>query len=84
MYLEWFDNLLWFHTDIHKWTCEVKRKYLADLSKLLDVVGVPLVAAVDETNAKLIKFAETFGWTVQGQLMLNNGNKAFIYASQAE
>lgn len=44
---------------------------------------MPLLAVVDVTNKKLIKFAESFGWVVKGQMVLNNGNKAFIYASQA-
>ena len=83
MYLELFDNFLWFHTDVFKWSPEVKKRYRLDLAKLEDLVDMPLLAVVDETNQKLIKFAESFGWVVKGQMMLNNGNKAFIYASQA-
>ena len=83
IYLELFDNLLWFHTDIFKWSAEIKKKYRLDLAKLEDLVDMPLLAVVDVTNKKLTKFAESFGWVIKGQMVLNNGNKALIYASQA-
>ena len=57
MYLEWFDSHLWFHTDIFKWTSEVKKQYKADLEKLEALVSVPLIALVAEDNLKLKKFA---------------------------
>ena len=83
IYLELFDNLLWFHTDVFKWSAEIKKRYRLDLAKLEDLVDMPLLAVVDVTNNKLTKFAESFGWVVKGQIVLNNGNKALIYASQA-
>jgi hypothetical protein len=83
IYLELFDNLLWFHTDVFKWSAEIKKRYRLDLAKLEDLVDMPLLAVVDVTNNKLTKFAESFGWVVKGQMVLNNGNKALIYASQA-
>jgi hypothetical protein len=83
IYLELFDNLLWFHTDVFKWSAEIKKRYRLDLAKLEDLVDMPLLAVVDVTNNKLTKFAQSFGWVVKGQMVLNNGNKALIYASQA-
>ena len=83
IYLELFDNLLWFHTDVFKWSAEIKKRYRLDLARLEDLVDIPLLAVVDVTNKKLTKFAESFGWVVKGHTVLNNGNKAFIYASQA-
>jgi len=82
MYLEFFDNHLWFHTDILKWTADVKKRYIEDLSKLEDLVSVPLMALIKEDNQKLAKFAKTFNWQSKGQIMLNDGSKGFIYASK--
>jgi hypothetical protein len=82
MYLELFDNYLWFHTDIFKWTKEVKKKYTEDLNKLEDLVSVPLMALITEDNHKLAKFAKVLNWQSKGQIMLNNGSKGFIYASK--
>jgi hypothetical protein len=82
MYLELFDNHLWFHTDILKWTADIKKKYKEDLNKLEDLVNVPLMALIKEDNHKLTKFAKTFNWQSKGQIMLNDGSKGFIYASK--
>ena len=82
MYLELWDNKLWFHTDIYKWTSEVKRQYKKDLEKLEDLVSIPLIALITEDNLKLKKFAESFNWKEVKHIMLNNGSKAFIYAAQ--
>ena len=82
MYLELFNNTLWFHTDIVKWTGEVKKRYKEDLSKLEDLVSVPLMALITEDNHKLAKFAKTFNWQSKGQIMLKDGSKGFIYASK--
>ena len=82
MYLEFFDNFLWFHVDIHKWTSDIKKKFLTDLFKLEDLVSVPLMALITEDNHKLAKFAKTFNWQQKGQIMLNDGSKGFIYASK--
>jgi len=32
-YLELFDNLLWFHIDIKRWSAEVKKNCQKDFSK---------------------------------------------------
>jgi len=82
MYLELWDNHLWFHTDIYKWTSDVKRQYKLDLEKLESLISVPLIALISEDNLKLKKFAESFNWKEVKQIMLNNGTQAFIYASQ--
>ena len=54
--------MLWFHTDVFKWTPEVKKEYLKDLEVLQNLISVPLVAMLDEDNNKLIKFAEAIGF----------------------
>jgi hypothetical protein len=60
MYLEFYSNMLWFHTDVYKWTLEIKVKFLKDLDTLQTLVNVPLVALID--NDKLVKFAEVIGF----------------------
>ena len=82
IYLELFDNLLWFHTDVFKWSAEIKKRYRLDLARLEDLVDMPLLAIVDVTNKKLIKFAESFGWVVQNKVFLNDGKEAYLYASR--
>lgn len=82
MYLEWWDGRLWFHTDILNWTPDIKKQYKLDLEKLENLVSIPLIALVTEDNLKLKKFAKSFNWKEIREIMLNNGTKAFIYASQ--
>jgi hypothetical protein len=70
--------MLWFHTDVFKWTPEVKKEYLKDLDVLQNLVTVPLVALVEETDSKLAKFGESTGWTKFNKLTLN-GTKHDVY-----
>lgn len=79
MYLEFFADMHWFHTDVFKWTSEVKKKYLEDLNLLQYLVGTPLVALVEKDNKKLAKFGETIGWQLLQPYQLNNGKEAYIY-----
>lgn len=79
MYLENFAGMLWFHTDVRKWSSEVKTKYLEDLNLLQYLVNVPLVALVEEDNKKLAKFGEVTGWKVIDQMNLNNGKVGYVY-----
>lgn len=62
MLLELHDNLIWFHTDVRKWTPTVKAKYLEDLNLLQHLVSVPLVALVEKDNKKLSKFGKLIGF----------------------
>ena len=79
MYLEMYEGLLWFHTDIFKWTAQIKAKYLEDLNLLQHLVAVPLVALVDEDNKKLAKFGEVTGWELFETMKLNNGKVGYVY-----
>ena len=79
MYLENFAGMLWFHTDVHKWSSQVKQKYLEDLNLLQHLVNVPLVAMVEEDNKKLAKFGEVTGWRVIDKMNLNNGKVGYVY-----
>ena len=79
MYLENFAGMLWFHTDVRKWSSEVKTKYIEDLNLLQYLVNVPLVALVEEGDKKLAKFGEVTGWKVFNQMNLNNGKVGLVY-----
>lgn len=79
MYLESYADMLWFHTDIYRWSSEVKNKYLEDLNLLQYLVGVPLVALVEEDNHKLAKFGKVTGWRVIDKMNLNNGKVGLVY-----
>lgn len=72
MYLELYEGMLWFHTDVRKWTLEVKKKYLKDLQALQYLVAIPLAALVEEDNIKLAKFGKSTGWIKINQLNLND------------
>lgn len=71
MSLELFEGMLWFHTNVLKWTPEVKQKYITDLNLLQHLVSVPLVALVAETNTKLAKFGEVTGWKKFDKVVFN-------------
>ena len=72
MSLELFEGMLWFHSDVHRWTPVVKTKYLEDLNLLQYLVNIPLVALVSETNTKLAKFGEVTGWKKFDKVVFNN------------
>jgi hypothetical protein len=79
MYLEFFADMHWLHTDVFKWSSEVKTKYLEDLNLLQYLVNMPLVAMVEEDNKKLAKFAEIIGMKVLDKVSLNNGKVGYVY-----
>lgn len=79
MYLENFAGMLWFHTDVHKWSSKVKSKYLEDLNLLQHLVNIPLVALVEEDNKKLAKFGKITGWSIMDNINLNNGKVGLVY-----
>ena len=80
MYLELFDNLLWFHTDVNRWTIGVKKRFEKDLDCLLDLVGMALAALIRDDDNKLGKFARSIGFQVKKEVVLLDGSKAFVYA----
>jgi hypothetical protein len=82
IYLELFQNNLWFHTDIYRWTPQVKRDFNKSVDCLLELVGVDVVALIQEDNKKLEKFAKTFQWTHKGQINLLDGTRAAVYTSR--
>jgi hemoglobin-like flavoprotein len=81
MYLELYSNMLWFHTDVFKWTPEVKKQYLKDLDVLQHLVTVPLAAMLDKEDNKLIKFAETIGFK-HVQPFVGQDNRMYLIYSR--
>ena len=79
MYLENFAEMLWFHTDVRKWSSKIKTKYLEDLNLLQYLVNLPIVALVEQDNKKLAKFGEVTGWEKMEQINLNNGKVGYVY-----
>lgn len=80
MYLEYFDNLLWFHTDVFKWTSRVKKRFLDDMRTVVGLIEMPLFSLIEASNNKLMKFAELIGMKKEQELTATNGCKAFIYS----
>ena len=79
MYLEFSYGLLWFHTDVRKWSSKIKVKFTEDLNLLHYLVGHPVVAMVAQSNKKLAKFGELTGWEKKQETILNSGELAYIY-----
>lgn len=79
MYLEFFNSLLWFHTDVRKWSSKVKLKFVEDLNLLHYLTGIPIVALVDENDKKLAKFGEVTGWSKAGVIPLKTNKVGYIY-----
>jgi hypothetical protein len=80
MLLELHDNLIWFHTDVRKWTQSVKTKYLEDLHLLQYLTEVPLVALVEDSDKKLAKFANTIGFKYQQPFIGQDKKMYHIYS----
>jgi len=79
IYLEWWDGVFWFHTDVFRWSSKVKSEMLLDLRKLVDLVRIPLRAFVEAENLKLQKFGDCLGWVVEFETTTKDGSKAFVY-----
>lgn len=62
MYLEHFDNVLWFHTDIHQWSAKIKKQYMKDLDVLQHLSNCYFYALSEVVNEKLIKFGKSIGF----------------------
>jgi hypothetical protein len=80
MLLELHNNLIWFHTDVRKWTPAVKTKYLEDLNLLQHLVSIPLVALIETTNTKLAKFSKTIGFEFKQDFIGQDKQMYHIYS----
>ena len=80
MLLELHDNLIWFHTDVRKWTPTVKAKYLEDLNLLQYLTSIPLVALVENGNTKLAKFGKSIGFEFKQDFISQDKQMYHIYS----
>jgi len=80
MYLEFFEGMLWFHTDVHKWTAAVKVKYLEDLNILQYLVNSPLLAMINKRDKKLTKFTKVIGFKYEQPFLGNDKQMYDIYS----
>jgi len=80
MLLELHDNLIWFHTDVRKWTPTVKTKYLEDLNLLQHLVSIPLLAVVENGNTKLAKFGKSIGFEFKQDFIGQDKQMYHIYS----
>lgn len=80
MYLEFFEGMLWFHTDVHKWTPEVKAKYLEDLNLLQYLINSPLLAMINKRDKKLTKFTKVIGFKYEQPFLGNDKQMYDIYS----
>jgi len=81
-YLEFYENLLWFHIDIKRWSPQVKKDCQRDFALIEDLIGKPIYALIREDDIKLARFANSFGWSEKCQISLLDGSKAFIYTNK--
>lgn len=76
MYLETYEKYDWFHTDVMKWTAQIKKKYIEDLNKLQEELSPFIVALIREDNTKLVKFAKSINFkyetTIKGLDNMNH------------
>jgi hypothetical protein len=79
IYIEYFNEMYWIHTDVYKWSSEVKKEYLKDLNSFQSLVDSPLFGMAEDWNTKLVKFGETLGFTYLKDLLGNDGNVYKIY-----
>jgi hypothetical protein len=79
MYLELFNGLLWFHTDIHEWTPSIKTSFIKDLDTLQYLIEIPLVAISRVSNKKLIKFGESIGFKYKRDFLGQDKHMYVIY-----
>ncbi len=82
MYLELHDAALWFHTDVHRWSQEIKKKYLEDLDLLQYLTNVPLLALVEEEDTKLAKFGRLTGWNIFKHIEVNQKKYDIYFRSK--
>lgn len=80
MYLEFFEGMLWFHTDVHRWTADIKAKYLEDLNILQYLINCPLVAMVNQRDKKLSKFGSVIGFKYEQPFLGNDKQMYDIYS----
>lgn len=63
MYVEFHDGLVFFHTDVLKWSKSVKEQYIKDFTALT-MFHPNLYAMPYEADNKMVKFGDILGFKV--------------------
>lgn len=79
MYLELFDDKLWFHTDVRKWSPKVKKQYMTNLDVLQYLSNCYFYALIEDSNTKLQKFAKTIGFKPERPILGQDNKMYNIY-----
>jgi hypothetical protein len=79
IYIEYFNDMHWLHTDVFKWSPEIKKQYVKDLDTLQGLIDCKLYGMVEDYNNKLGKFGESIGFNYFKDLKGNDGNVYKIY-----
>lgn len=79
IYLEVFNDMYWVHTDIFKWSADIKKEYIKDLNTLQGLSDSPYYGLVEDSNTKLSKFGKTIGFRFIKDLKGNDGKMYKIY-----
>lgn len=82
IYLEHYKDLVWLHTDVHKWTPKIKKCFVDIINHIQETININLYALID--NDKLNKFSKTIGFTFYKTVLGfdNNEYKVFIRRHQ--
>ena len=78
-YIEYFNDLHFLHTDVFKWSKEIKQEYLKDLDTLQRLLDSPLYAVVEVNNTKLSKFSNKIGFNYIEDLLGSDQQLYKIY-----
>jgi hypothetical protein len=62
IFIEYFNDAYWAHTDVFRWSANVKKAYLKDLDQLQEMIGETLYGLSEKKDKKLIKFGESSGF----------------------
>jgi hypothetical protein len=77
IFLEYFNNVHWLHTDVFKWSLKIKKQYIKELNQLQSLLNAPLYGLVD--NDKLGRFGKTIGFSFLQEAIGNDGQTYKIY-----
>jgi hypothetical protein len=84
LYLEYFNDLFFLHTDVYRWSSKVKKHYLRELNQLQNLLNTDIYGVVEDWNNKLGKFGEKIGFKYLKDLQGNDGNLYKVYKRSLE
>jgi hypothetical protein len=82
IYLEHFDSIFWLHTDVFKWSNNIKRKFVSNLNKTQSLLNEDLYALVD--NDKLGKFANNINFKFLQEITGKDSNQYRVFIRRLE